>query len=85
MATPPTTQNNVTTQEALLLDYLQRLDEQKDGRRAVHVHLSELQAQNRRDHHIRMASDAFDPLIKMQDGQLFILKNADLFFIVAHN
>ena len=88
MATPPTTQNNVTTQEALLLDYLQRLDEQKDGRRAVHEHLSELQAQNRRDHHIRMASDAFDPLIKMQDGQLFILKNADLFFIYksdSHN
>jgi len=71
----------IATQESLLLDYVHRLDSHKQGRRAVHVHLSSLQAYNRREHHIRIAANTFEPLVKMHEGQLFVLKNSDLFFI----
>ena len=39
-----------------------------------------LQRHNRRDHHIRLAADTFSQLIKSKKGQLFILKNLDIFF-----
>ena len=35
----------------LLLDYVQRLERHREGRRAVRIHLSKLKAQNRREHH----------------------------------
>ncbi len=79
MATPPTPRG--ASQESLLLDYLHRLDEHKTGRRAVHVHVSRLEAQNRREHHVRMAADTFDYLVKMQLGQIFVLKNSDIYFV----
>lgn len=81
MATNPTSQPRLPSQENLLLDYVQRLETHKAGRRAVHIHLSRLKSQNRREHHIRIASNTFDPLIKMLEGQLFQLKNSDIFFI----
>ncbi|MEK9678338.1 MAG: hypothetical protein VW169_08115 [Rhodospirillaceae bacterium] len=79
MATPPTPRG--ASRESLLLDYLHRLDEHKAGRRAVHVHVSRLEAQNRREHHVRLAADTFDYLVKMQLGQIFILKNSDIYFV----
>ncbi|MAF46656.1 MAG: hypothetical protein CMM10_00180 [Rhodospirillaceae bacterium] len=69
------------SQESLLLDYIHRLESHMEGRRAVHVHISKLDVHNRRDHHIRIASNTFEPLVKMLEGQLFSLKNSDLFFI----
>jgi EAL domain-containing protein (putative c-di-GMP-specific phosphodiesterase class I) len=69
------------SQENLLLDYVRRLEKHKEGRRAVHIHLSGLRPFNRREHHIRVAADSFEPLIKGLSGQLFTLKNSDLFFI----
>ena len=77
---PPTTASKVATQESLLLDYVHRLDSHKAGRKAVHVHLSRLQPFNRREHHVRIAANTFEPLIKLHEGQLFVLKNSDLFF-----
>ena len=47
----------------------------------VHIHLSKLRPFNRRDQHIRAASNGFEPMVKNLDGQLFGLKNGDLFFI----
>ena len=81
MATRPTTQQRIPSQENLLLDYVHRLESHKEDRRAVHIHLSALKAQNRREHHVRLAANTFDPLIKMLEGQLFTLNNSDLFFI----
>lgn len=69
------------SQENLLLDYVRRLDKHKAGRRAVHIRLSGLRPFNRREQHIRAAADNLEPLIKALRGQLFPLKNADLFFI----
>ncbi|NQV57453.1 MAG: hypothetical protein HQ503_16450 [Rhodospirillales bacterium] len=82
MAMEPNDGNSrLASQENLLLDYVHQLESHMEGRRAVHVHLSALDAHNRRDHHIRIAANTFEPLINLLEGQLFILKNSDLFFI----
>ncbi len=69
------------SQENLLLDYVRRLEKHKRGRMSVHIRLSGLRPFNRREHHVRVAADNFEPLVKDLAGQLFILKNSDLFFI----
>ena len=68
--------------EALLLDYAERLAKYLPGRRAVHVHLSKLLAVNRREHHLRMAASAFDPLVRRAQGQNFRLSNGDIVVVV---
>lgn len=77
MATAP---DKLPSQEKLLTDYVRRLEKLKDGRGLAHVHLSKLKPFNRRDQHIRTAAGNFDQMVKDMSGQLFILKNADLFF-----
>jgi len=69
------------SQENLLLDYVRRLEKHKAARRAVHVRLSGLRPFNRREPHVRAAAANLEPLVKALSGQLFTLKNADLFFI----
>jgi hypothetical protein len=66
-------------QHALLLDYVERLNQHRDGRRMIHLHLSALRPQNRRDHHIRIAMNAFEGLARRCEGQMFRLRNDDLF------
>jgi len=81
---PPTGPARATptaSQEALLLDYLQRLERHRHDRRAVHVHLSQLQAVNRREHHLRIASSTFESLVKLLAAQAFSLANADLMVV----
>lgn len=68
------------SQELLLLDYVQRLEKRRDGRSMVQVHLSDLRPFNRRDQHLRAAANIFEPIIKSMSGQLFMLKNGDMFF-----
>lgn len=69
------------SQENLLLDYVRRLEKHKASRRAVHIRLSGLRPFNRREHHVRAAAANLETLVKDLRGQLFTLKNADLFFI----
>ena len=71
----------VIGQENLLLDYIQRLERHKAGRRAMYIHLSALQPVNRREHHIRMAASTFDNLVKQMLGQLFQIGNSDMIFV----
>jgi len=68
-------------QETLLLEYVRRLERHRQDRKAVHVHLSDLLAENRRDHHMRIAVATFDPLVKMMQAQVFSLGNGDLMVI----
>ena len=81
MAIEPTPDQHLPSQENMLLDYVHRLENHKEDRRAVHIHLSQLQSHNRREHHIRISANTFEPLIKLLEGQLFVLKNSDLIFI----
>ncbi|HXP95496.1 MAG TPA: hypothetical protein VN809_02205 [Telmatospirillum sp.] len=67
--------------ENLLLDYLHKLERHRRGRRAVLARLSSLQAVNRREHHIRIASSTFEPMVKQLKGQVFTLSNCDLIFV----
>lgn len=69
------------SQEYVLLDYTERLDRFRQDRIAVHVHLSRLQSHNRREHHIRVAINTFEDLVKQFDGQIFKLSNNDIVFI----
>lgn len=81
MAMPPEGARQLPSQEKLLQDYVRRLEKHKDGRKIVHLHLSGLRPINRKDQHIRTAASNFEPLVKDMLGQLFIVKNADVFFI----
>ena len=80
MAMPPDLRRRVS-QENLLLDYVRRLETRKKNRKAVLIHLSRLRPINRREHHVRLAAENFEALIKELQGQLFTLKNADFLFV----
>jgi hypothetical protein len=67
--------------ENLLLDYIHKLERHRRGRRAVIIRLSLLQPVNRREHHIRIALNSFDPMIKALKGQIFSLSSSDIIFI----
>lgn len=84
MTPKPETQRRLPSQENLLLDYVHRLENHRSGREVVHIRLSALKAFNRREQHVRAAASSFEPLIKTLYGQLFTLKNSDLFFIFKH-
>ena len=68
-------------QEYRLLEQVDRLSRRREGRRAVHIHLSRLRSENRRDHHLRIAASTFENQVRAFEGQLFRLANQDLFFI----
>ena len=68
-------------QEAVLLDFVQRLRKFKEGRRAVHVRLSELRPYNRRMQHLRVAISTFDRLVADFEGITFRMFNDDLVVI----
>jgi len=69
------------TQEQLLLEYMRRLESRRAGRKAVRINLSGLMPANRREHHIRAATNSFEAMVSELIGQLFQLKNLDLFFV----
>jgi len=69
------------SQENLLLDYVHRLERHRQDRKAVHIHLSGLLPQNRREHHMRIAGNTFESLIKLMQAQAFTLANGDLMVI----
>jgi hypothetical protein len=68
-------------QESILLDYVERLDRYREGRRAVHIHMSRLSPQNRRDTYMRIAASIFDTAIIKYDGALFRMANGDYVFL----
>lgn len=75
------TQHAAVSQEYLLLSYLQRLERHRAGRRAVHIHLSNLRDHNRKSHHIKIAGNTFEGLVRQFEGQMFTLANGDLIFV----
>ena len=73
-----TTQRN---QDALLLEYMRRLDGQKEGRKAVFINLAALQPMNRREQHVRAAASSFEDIVSSLAGQMFVLQDTDLLCI----
>ncbi len=71
-------QETGSSQEILLLDYAGRLAKHAKDRQAIHLHLSRLQPGNRREHHVRIAANSFETLLKRHEGQSFHFGNGDL-------
>jgi hypothetical protein len=72
---------NAVLPERLLLDAVERMGHSRQGRIAVHVHLSRLQQHNKRAHYLRIAADTFEKQVKSFSGHIFMLGSGDLFFI----
>lgn len=70
-----------TSQESVFLDFVQRLERHRDERSGVHLHLSRLKPQNRRDHHLRIAINTLEDFLRAYEGQIFTMGNADLVFV----
>jgi hypothetical protein len=66
------------TPETSLLDHLGRIAHNRAGRLAVQLHLSKFKPQNRRPHHIRIASRSFDSVLNSADAQIYVLSNGDI-------
>lgn len=81
MLSAPPSPVRSAAQENLLVDYLRRLERHRKERRAVHIHLSALLPNNRRDHHMRIAAGTFENLTKMMQAQVFPLANSDMMVI----
>jgi EAL domain-containing protein (putative c-di-GMP-specific phosphodiesterase class I) len=75
------TDDQAASIEYMVLDYAKRLARYPTGRRAIVIHLSRLRPDNRRAHHIRIAANTFESLVKQFDGQIFLIQNADIIFV----
>lgn len=67
--------------ERLLMEALARMKQFRQGRVAVHVHLSGLQQHHKKDNYLRIAQEQFETQVQSYAGHIFILENGDLFFI----
>jgi hypothetical protein len=72
----------IVTQESLLLGAAERISRIRDGRVAVHIHLSRLRPQNRQDGHIRIALRMLEPIVNAYRGQMFLLGTSDIVFML---
>jgi hypothetical protein len=71
----------VVTQESLLLATAERVGRIREGRVAVHLHLSKLRPHNRQDSHLRIALRMLDPLVQFYRAQMFMLTNSDIIIL----
>jgi len=71
----------IVTPESLLFDAAERVGRIREGRLALHLHLSELLPQNREDAKIRIAFRMFESMVYMFRGQMFLLTNNDIVLI----
>ena len=67
-----------TTDEELLVDFAERLERHRAGRRAVQIHLSQLRPYHQRSHHIRIVKQVLEPLVKRFDAGIYQLWNNDV-------
>ncbi|MEO5373375.1 MAG: hypothetical protein H7840_03745 [Alphaproteobacteria bacterium] len=79
LTTPePKAAERVVTPERLLLEAAERVGRMREGRVAVQIHLSRLQATNREEAHLRIALRMLDPLVSGYRTQVFLLGNKDI-------
>jgi len=75
------TSERVLSGEQLLSDHVHRLAESTSGWRALVMHMSRLQSDNRSAYRIRMAINVFEVLVKEIPGDVFRLDSGDLVFV----
>lgn len=82
MPVPGSSTPEIVTQESLLLGAAERVVKIRDGRMALQLHLSLLRPQNRQDGHIRIALRMLEPMVNAYRGQMFLLGNSDVVFML---
>jgi len=82
MPVPGAPAPEIVTQESLLLGAAERIARIRDGRIAMHIHLSLLRPQNRQEGHIRIALRMLEPMVNAYRGQMFLLGNSDIVFML---
>ncbi len=75
------TPSSLPSQEEVLVDYAKRLRLHRKGRRAALVHLSRLSRASQHPQDLRLAAEAFLPLARRYEGEIFRLSNHDIVFI----
>lgn len=60
------------------MEHLRRMSDARAGAYAIHVHLSELKASNRKPHYLRIAARSFENLEHAYEAALFRMTNQDL-------
>ncbi|MBM4409617.1 MAG: hypothetical protein FJ038_13710, partial [Chloroflexi bacterium] len=70
--------NGAIEEEIALRDAIRRVEVDRKDRYAIHVHLSQLRQQYRQPHYMRIAAQAFDPLVLNHDATLYTLANFDM-------
>jgi EAL domain-containing protein (putative c-di-GMP-specific phosphodiesterase class I) len=68
-------------ENAAFLRHVEQLDADAGGLRGLHLGLSELQPQHRREQHVRAAVAGFERLVSRSRGTLFLLSNLDIVFL----
>jgi hypothetical protein len=76
-----TGRQEVVTPENLLFDATERVGRIREGRLALHLHLSRLQPANREEGRIRIAFRLFETMVDAYRGQMFLLTNSDIVLI----
>ncbi|MBR9972834.1 hypothetical protein [Magnetospirillum sulfuroxidans] len=71
----------IVTSENLLFDAAERVGRIREGRQALHLHLSRLLPPNREEAKIRIAFRMFESMVDMFRGQMFLLTNNDIMLI----
>jgi len=71
----------VVTPESLLFDAAERIGRLREGRLALHLHLSRLLPANREEGRIRIAFRMFESMVTVYRGQIFLLSNSDIMLI----
>ena len=71
----------VSNQEYALLDHAVRLERNLAGRFALHIHLSRLSEQNRREQQLETARTQFSERVSAFEGQLYRTCTGDIVFV----
>ncbi len=71
----------VSNQEYALLDHAVRLERNLAGRLALHIHLSRLSGQNRREQQLETALTHFEEMVSGFEGQLYRTAAGDIVYI----
>jgi len=80
-STTKAVQQQASNQEYALLDHAVRLERNLAGRLALHVHLSRLGSQNRREEKIETAMTRFEEMVGGMEGQLYRTMSDDIIFV----
>ena len=71
-------QEDLPSQEELLVDFARRLQRHRAGRVALWLHLSRLERENRDPNDVRLAANLLRPLAQEFSGEVFVLDSSDI-------